>query len=159
MSMIALALTLAAAGTTPSTEAVTLGRELARSGEITTLITTFSSDQLVDQLVGMYVDLPSANRGKLCSIALDEARRQRETFYDKIGMIYARELSVKDLRYLVATSLSPASRRFRELAGKMFMEVESKIEFQEWMLIVTNRFCKETGELCAKALPPKVESR
>jgi hypothetical protein len=62
----------------------------------------------------------------LRTIALDEAGRQREAFYNPIGNLYDCELSVEELRYLFATSRNPAFRRFRELAEVTFLRKRSE---------------------------------
>lgn len=108
----------------------------------------------IDQLLGMYIDLPQANRSKLRAIALDVAGRPHKAFYDRTGELYARELSVEDLRYIIAASRNPAFRRFRELTGMTFLKADKKIDYPDWMSLVTARFCKETGELCEASSPP-----
>jgi hypothetical protein len=69
MSMIVIALTLATATMPPSAWAVTRGKELGRTGELITSITTANNEQAVDQLLGIDIDLPQADCAKLRKVA------------------------------------------------------------------------------------------
>jgi hypothetical protein len=157
--IVSLAATIGATASTPSAEAIRLGQELAKSGEIASLFGNFIEEQDFKRLLDQVEDLPQIDRAKLENIAFDEARHMRASYFERTGNIYAQSLSIQDLRDLVAASNSPAAGRFRKIASETMLDTAPKIDSQQWRSRVKARFCNETGKLCEVSSPPKVDTR
>lgn len=138
---------LAVQSATPSPEAVALGRRLAETGTLATLLPLISEKE-TEELVAGHNELNDADRAELRAIAQAQAASGIEKLLAAEGSAYAAALSVDDLKALVAFGESGAAKRHRAaLPGIIATTVQTaeKVDFKREALAA---FCAKPGRVC-----------
>jgi hypothetical protein len=144
--MVALLLLLLAAGQ-PSAEALRLGRQLAESGTLATVLPVMQQKE-TEELVAAHPKLSAGEKARLRATAKQVYQSGRERLMQAEARAYAQRLSIKDLREVVAFQGSPAGSRYRSAIPAVIadtMQLVGKMDFKGDVLAA---YCKETGKLC-----------
>ena len=145
--MVIIAMMLAAAA--PSAEALTLGRQLAESGTLATVLPMMQMKE-TEELIAAHPELSADEKAALRVTS----QRVFEIGRDKIMRVeaeaYAKRMSLADLRATVAFQKSPAGKRYRAAIPNVVEDVMPVIGKMDFKGDVSAAFCKETGKLCAK---------
>lgn len=144
MLTLGLAAMLAAA---PSPEAEALGRRLAATGTLETLLPVVTAKE-TEELIAQHPELSPAERQALRGTGRDIAAGLREKLVAAFGHEYAATLSLADLRALVAFSQTPASRRYRAAVPPVLMRTMTKLGGVDFGGELRKSFCAKTGKLC-----------
>jgi hypothetical protein len=143
--MIWMALMIA--GAEPSAEALALGREMAQAGMLATLLPILEADA-TEKLVADYPELSDADKAKLRDTAHRTAVEGRAKLLEADGRAYAEQLSVDDLRALVAFSRTDAAKNYRDAMPKIAASTMASAGPMDFKRDVIATYCKETGKLC-----------
>jgi hypothetical protein len=134
----------------PSAEAETLGRRLAATGTIETLLPAIAAKE-TEEVIAEHRELSELDRATLRAMSSDVMGGMRSRLAEAIGHEYASALSLQDLRALVAFAATPAARRYRAAIPGVTMKGLSKIGQVDFKGELGKAFCARTGKLC----PPK----
>lgn len=140
-----LALLLAAQA--PNAEALALGRELAASGTLATLLPMIGAKER-DDLAATQLSLSDAERETLKATADEVLKTESAKLFDAMGRAYAEKLGVDDLRALVAFNRTEAARHYRDAGPAVIaqtMQIMGEIDFKAKTLAT---FCARTGKGC-----------
>jgi len=146
--LLALLLQVAAPGAALS-EVETLGRRLAETGTLATMIPMLVESDL-NELAGEKPDLSAAERTRLFAIGHEEGARGREKLIVALGRAYAAKLSLADLRVLVRNAEMPATQRLRQATPAVIaqaMQTQGEMDLKK---TVAARLCKDTGKRCER---------
>ena len=143
--MIWMALMMAVAEPTP--EALALGREAAQSGILATLLPILEADT-TEKLVAEYPELSGSDRQKLREVAHRTYQAGRERLLEADGRAYAEQLSVEDLKAIVAFSRTDAAKHYRDAMPRIAASTMSAAGTMDFKKDVVAAYCKETGKLC-----------
>ena len=141
-----LALLLAAQA--PSAEALSLGRELAASGTLATLLPMIGAKER-DEMVATQMSLSDAERETLKTTADEALKTETDKLFDAMGKAYAEKLSVDELRALVSFNRTEAAKHYRDAGPAVIaqaMQIIGRIDFKAKTLAT---FCAKTGKGCA----------
>jgi hypothetical protein len=144
MLSLALAALLAAA---PTPEAEDLGRRLAATGTLETLLPAVTAKE-TEELIAQHPELSEAERHTLRDTGREIAGAMRDRLAAAFGHEYAASLSLADLRALVAYAESPASRRYRAVVPEVLMRTMAKLGGVDFGGTLRKSFCTKTGKLC-----------
>ncbi|MBV9929586.1 MAG: DUF2059 domain-containing protein [Alphaproteobacteria bacterium] len=145
-----LAFTLAALlVAAPSPEAEALGRRLAATGTLETLLPTVAAKE-TEELIAQHPELSAAERAMLRDTGRTVAAAIAEKMVAVFGHEYAATLTLEDLRMLVAFAETPASRRYREAVPGVMMRAVTKVGGVDFGGDLRKAFCAKTGKLCPK---------
>ena len=142
-----MAMMLAAAA--PSAEALTLGRQLAESGTLATVLPMMQMKE-TEELIAAHPELSVGERTALQVTSQRVYEVGREKLMRTEAAAYAKRMSVADLRATVAFQKSPAGERYRAAIPNVIEDVMPVIAKMDFKGDVSAAFCKETGKLCAK---------
>jgi hypothetical protein len=142
--MIAELLLLAAA---PTAEAEALGLRLARAGTLATLLPLMEAKE-ADELVAQHRDLSPAEQAQLRATAHEVASATAERLLTAEGKAFAANLSIEDLRALVAHAESEAAQRMRAAQPKVIMATMQAAGSVDFKKDVMKAFCAKTGKGC-----------
>lgn len=145
MLIIALALQAAA----PTAEAEALGRRLAASGVMATLV-PFMAERDLAELASAHPELTPAERARLIEVGRASARAEQERLTAAMGHAYAVRLSVEDLRVLVADSERAATARWRDALPGAIAQAMSEAGSVDLKAQAAEAFCREAGKLCPR---------
>jgi len=134
----------------PSAEAETLGRRLAATGAIETLLPAIAAKE-TEEVIAQHPEFTEADRQSLRATTGEVVRAMADRLAAVMGHEYAAALSVKDLRALVAFAGSPAARRYRAAIPGVTMRGLGKIGNVDFKGELAKAFCAKSGKLC----PPK----
>jgi hypothetical protein len=143
--MVALLLLLAAGQ--PSAEALRLGRQLAESGTLATVLPLVQQKE-TEELVAEHPKLSAGEKAQLRATAKQVYQSGRERLMQAEARAYAQRLSVEDLREVVAFQRSPAGSRYGSAIPAVIadtMQLVGKMDFKGDVLAA---YCNETGKLC-----------
>jgi hypothetical protein len=143
--MIWMALKIAAAE--PSQEALALGKEMAETGMLATLLPILEADS-TEKLVADFPELSDAEKQKLREVAHRTYLEGRGRLLQADGRAYAEQLSVDDLRALVAFSHTEAAKHYRDAMPKIAASTMAAAGSMDFKKDVAAAYCKETGKLC-----------
>jgi len=143
--MIWMALMIAVAE--PSPEALALGKEMAQTGMLATLLPILETET-TEKLVAEYPELGDADRQKLRETAHRTYLEGRDRLLDADGRAYAEQLSVEDLRALVEFSRTDAAKHYRAAMPRIAASTMAKAGQMDFKKDVIAAYCKETGKLC-----------
>lgn len=132
---------------TPTAEAEQLGRRLADTGVLATVLPLMSRQQ-TEELVAAHPELSDADKATLRATAGDIAKAGIDRLLAAEGHAYATALSADDLRVLVAAAGSPAAQRLRAANPQVIvstMQAAGKVDFKGETLVA---FCAKTGKAC-----------
>jgi len=131
----------------PAPEAVALGRQLAESEMLASLLPLIQAKE-TDEIVAAHPDLSAADQARLRATAARIYAAGRERLLGASGRVYAEQLSVEELRVLVAFHTSPAAQRHRAVTPAAIMASMAAIEGSDFKRDVRAAFCAETRLLC-----------
>ena len=143
-----IALLLAAAAH-PSPEALRLGRQLAETGTLATLLPMIQQKETED-LVADHPELSAAEKDRLRAVAKSVFERGRDRLMDAEAHAYAKRLSIRDLRAAVSFQSSPAGRRTRAAMPGVIGDTMKSVGKMDFKGDVRAAYCTETGKLCGK---------
>jgi len=142
---VIVALALGAAAPTP--EAVTLGRQLAETGTLASLLPLIQAKE-AEELVAAHPELSQADKAALQATAKRVFEAGRDRLMAATGRAYAERLSITDLRKLVVFQKSGAARRFQAATPQAIAATMQSVGKMDFKGDVVAAFCKETGKLC-----------
>jgi hypothetical protein len=147
--MVILLLAAAAGAAQPSPEAMKLGRQLAESGTLATLLPMIQGKE-TDELVAAHPELSATDQAKLRATAQRVYATGRERLMQAEAQAYAARLGLPDLRAVATFQATAAGKRYRAAIPGVIgdtMKLVGKIDFKA---DVVAAYCKETGKLCGK---------
>ena len=145
--MVILALMLAVAE--PSGEALALGRQIAESGTLASLLPLMQQKE-TEELVAAHKELIAAEQEKLRATAAKVYETGRERLMRAEARAYAEKLSVDNLRAVAAFQTSAAGTRQRAAMPGVIADTMQNVGKIDFKAEVVADFCKETGKLCDK---------
>jgi hypothetical protein len=131
----------------PSPEALKLGREVAETGTLASLLPVLSA-QAVDELGRDHSDLSPADQKALRESAERTARAGNERILNETAQSYAKRLTVDELRSIAEFSRTAEARRLREVTPAAIAETMQALGKLDFKANAIANFCKETGKLC-----------
>ena len=137
----------AATAASASPEAERLGRELASSGALETVLPAVAAKE-TDEVVAAHPELSAAERGMLRDTARIVAAGERERMIDVFGPLYASTLSLADLRALTAFNRTLAAHNYREAVLKVTLQGLTSIGRVDFKGDLAKAFCARSGKLC-----------
>ena len=146
--MVMIAWLLAAAAQ-PSAEALRLGRQLAETGTLATILPLVQQKE-TEELVAAHPELSAAGKDLLRSTAQAVYRQGRDRLMQAEAVSYARTLSISDLRSAVAFQNSPSGKRYRAAIPQVIADTMRQLGRMDFKGDVLAAYCKETGKLCGK---------
>lgn len=145
-AFLLMATAASAAGPTDA-EAIALGREVARSSLLATLVPLKTASEL-DEIIAANPDLTPAEKGELRRIGTEHADALLERVLEVEGRALAANLSVEDLRVLDAFERSTAGRNRRAAMVSIIMTTVAELDGVDYGSGVKASFCRQTGKLC-----------
>ena len=142
-----IALLLAAAQ--PSPEALALGRKLAETGTLASLLPMIQQKE-AEELVADNPGLSAAEKDRLRATARRVYQTGLNRLMDAEALAYAKRLSIRDLRAAVSFQSSPAGRRARAAMPGVIGDTMKSVGNMDFKGDVRAAYCKETGKLCGK---------
>ena len=142
-----IAILLAAAA--PSAEALMLGRQLAESGTLATVLPMMQMKE-TEELIAAHPELSIDEKAALRVTSQRVFGIGRDKIMRAEAETYARRMSLADLKATVAFQKSPAGKRYRAAIPNVIEDVMPAIGKMDFKGDVSAAFCKETGKLCAK---------
>jgi hypothetical protein len=142
-----IALLIAAAA--PSVEALTLGRQIAESGTLASVLPLIQQKE-TEELIAAHPELSAEQQAALRATARQVYKSGWEKLMQTEAEAYARQLRVTDLRAIAAFQKSSAGKRYRSSAPDVIgaaMQSVGKLDFKGDVLAA---YCKQTGKLCSK---------
>ena len=146
--MVMIAWLLAAAAQ-PSAEALRLGRQLAETGTLATVLPLVQHKE-TEELVAAHPELSAAGKDLLRSTAQAVYRQGRDRLMQAEAESYARTLSISDLRSAVAFQNSPSGKRYRAAIPQVIADTMRQLGRMDFKGDVLAAYCRETGKLCGK---------
>ncbi|MEA2998384.1 MAG: hypothetical protein QOK17_217 [Sphingomonadales bacterium] len=140
-------LALALAASTPSPEALRLGRELAESGTLAALLPMVAEKE-IGELAAAHPELGETDRAALRATARSTYEAGRARLMDATGRAYAERLSVADLRALVAFNRTPAAAHYRTAMPGAIAAAMQRMGAMDFKKDALAAFCRKTGKLC-----------
>jgi hypothetical protein len=147
--MVAALLLLAAAAAQPSAEALRLGRQLAESGTLATVLPLVQQKE-TEELVTAHPELSAEDKSRLRSTAQLVYQQGRERVMQAEARSYAQRLGIKDLRAVVAFQNGASGRRYRAAIPHVIADTMQQLGKMDFKGDVLAAYCKQTGKLCAK---------
>jgi hypothetical protein len=133
----------------PSAEAEALGQRLAATGTLAALLPTLVAKDR-EELVARYPELSDAEKAQLRTTADDVAKTGIARLNAVIGHGYATQLSLEDLRALVAFNETPAARHWRAATPQALIQAMTALGEMDLKKDTQAAFCASTGKLCGK---------
>jgi hypothetical protein len=146
---ISLILAAAAAASQPSAEALELARQVAAQGMLAQIAPVQTQSE-VDQMIKDHPELSEPERKRLREIGQAHARALLDKVLDSEAGIIAGELSLEDLRAIVAFGKSPAAEHQRAALPKVMIGTVAALGKVDYAGGVRAAFCGETRKLCDK---------
>jgi hypothetical protein len=140
-----LFLTLLAAE--PSAEALKLGREIAESGTLASMLPLIKQDE-VGKLLKEHPELSAAEQAQLKQTADRVFTAGADKLFAATARGYAERLSVADLRVAAAYYRSPAAKRMQAALPQVIAGAMSAMQGMDFKKDLTAAYCKDTGKLC-----------
>ena len=139
--------TLAILAAEPSAEALTLGREIAESGTLATLLPMMRDDEL-GKLVKDHPELSATEQAALRKTADRVFRQGTDKLFAATAKAYAEQLPLEDLRVAAAYARSPAAKRVQAALPTIIGASVGVMQGMDFKKDVTAAYCKQTGKLC-----------
>lgn len=151
--MLTLVMTLMMQATAPaappSAEAEMLGRRLAASGTLASVLPMMIGKDL-GELAAEDKTLTAAERETLVALGRAEGKAATDQLMTAMGNGYAKRLSVADLRVLVAQGEDPATQRLRAAMPEVIAGAMGALGQVDLKKNVAAKFCAQTGKLCKR---------
>ena len=147
--MVTLVFLAAAAAAQPSAEALRLGRALAETGTLATLLPLIQQKE-TDELIEAHPELDAGEKAQLREVADRVYRENRDRLMDIEARGYAQRLSLENLRATVSFENSEAGKSYRGAIPGVTTDTLQLIGKMDYKADVKAAYCKATGKLCAK---------
>jgi hypothetical protein len=147
--MVILLIAAAAAAAAPSPEALRLGRELAESGTLATLLPLIQHKE-TEELVAAHPELKMAEKDALRATAERVYKSGRERLMQSEARGFAEQLSIADLRAIASFQRSTAAKRYRAATPVVIATMMKSIGQMDFKGDVLAAYCRQTGKLCAR---------
>jgi hypothetical protein len=147
--VILLLLLGATAAMQPSPEALRLGRQLAESGTLATLLPMMKQSNM-QELINNHPELSKDEQMKLRAAADRIYAADRERLMQVEARAYAQRMSIPDLRRVAKFQRSDSGKRYRAAIPGVIADTMQSIHGVDFKADVLAAYCKETGKLCAK---------
>jgi hypothetical protein len=146
--MILLVMTMMAAE--PSAEALKLGREIAESGTLASLLPMMKADETA-KLIKDHPELSAAEQAQLRKTSDRVFAAGADKLFAATARAYAEKLSLDDLRTAAAYYRSPAAKRMQAALPSVIGASMAAMGGMDFKKDLSAAYCKETGKLCAAA--------
>lgn len=143
--MILAAVALAAALPAPDAEA--LGRQLAESGTLATLLPIMAAKE-TEEMVAAHPELSDAEKIALRETARETADAGKARIMAEMGRAYAAKLGLADLQALVAFNGSEAAKRYRAVTPEVMVSTMTSLGSIDFKGETMAAFCGKTGKGC-----------
>lgn len=135
----------------PSAEAEALGRQVAQSGTLATLLPLMTAKD-TEALIAEHPELDAAAKARLRAAAAETARGASDRLMTTIGHQYALSLSVADMRALVAFNRSPPAKAWRAAEPATIIATMKALDGYDYKGEAWKAYCRSPGVRCQ---PPK----
>jgi len=146
--LIALLWSAAAVAQQPGPEQAALGRRLAAAGDFNAIIGAMGAAE-VERIAREAPDLSDAERARLREIGSATLAAGRARLLDRVGAIYARHFTARQLRAIVRFLESPAGRSYVGALPRLLPEIAQAMQGVDLGAEIRAAFCRETGKLCS----------
>jgi hypothetical protein len=140
---------LAATAAQPSPEALRLGRELAESGTLATVLPLMAKKE-TEELVAAHPELSAVEAATLRATANRVFTAGRERLMDSEARALADRLTLADLRAIAAFQRSSAAQHYRAATPEVIATMMESIGTMDFKGDVVKSYCRQTGKLCAR---------
>jgi hypothetical protein len=140
---------LAATAAQPSPEALRLGRELAESGTLATVLPLMAKKE-TEELVAAHPELSAVEAATLRATANRVFTAGRERLMDSEARALADRLTLADLRAIAAFQRSSAAQHYRAATPEVIATMMESIGTMDFKGDVLKSYCRQTGKLCAR---------
>jgi hypothetical protein len=140
---------LAATAAQPSPEALRLGRELAESGTLATVLPLMAKKE-TEELVAAHPELSAVEAATLRATANRVFTAGRERLMDSEARALAERLTLADLRAIAAFQRSSAAQHYRAATPEVIATMMESIGTMDFKGDVLKSYCRQTGKLCAR---------
>jgi hypothetical protein len=147
--MVSALMLLSAAAAQPSPEGLRLGRQLAEVGTLTTLLPLMKQSE-IQELINDNPQLTPAEQLQLRAVAERVFEQGRDRLLTATARAYAEQLSIRDMRRVLAFQSSPAGKRYRSAMPTVIVGTIKSVGKMDFKGDVRAAFCKDAGKLCAK---------
>jgi hypothetical protein len=147
--MVGALLLVAAAVAQPSAEALKLGRQIAETGTLATVLPLVQQKE-TEELIAAHPELNAAGKARLRATARRVYETGRERLMQAEARAYAQRLSIGDMRTVIAFQSGAAGKRYRAAIPGVIADTMRQIGKMDFKGDVLAAYCKETGRLCAK---------
>jgi hypothetical protein len=139
---------LAATAAQPSPEALRLGRELAESGTLATVLPLMAKKE-TEELVAAHPELSAVEAATLRATASRVFTAGRERLMDSEARALAERLTLADLRAIAAFQRSSAAQHYRAATPEVIATMMESIGTMDFKGDGLKSDCRQTGKLCA----------
>jgi len=140
-------LAIVMAQTAPSAEAEALGVRLAQTGTLAALLPAILAKER-EELAAEHPEWSDADKAALRATADEVGRAGIARITAAIGHQYARQLSIEDLRALVAFNEGPAAARWRAATPGAVMQAMASAGDLDFKGDTRKAYCARTGKGC-----------
>ena len=148
--LIALLMMAAAPTAAPTAESVRLGREIAATGTLGSMLPLMKEQQIGDMLAA-HPELSPADQARLKAIAERQFSAGQEKVLNAEGRNFADSLSIDDLRAVAAYQRSAAATRMRAALPKIIAGTMQSMQGLDVKGDVGKAMCAETKKMCEPA--------
>jgi len=151
--LTALLVLLQAAGPAappPSERAVALGRQVAETGTLGSLLPMIEAKE-IDELVAAHPELSSPEQAALRATAHRVARAGVERLFEAEARAYAGAMTEGELRAVVGWQTGPAARALRRAQPAAIAAAVAAMAGTDFKKDALAAFCRNTGKGCAPA--------
>jgi hypothetical protein len=142
-----LMLVMAMAMAQPSAEALKLGRVIAESGTLASLLPMIKADETA-KILKEHPDLTAAEQAKLRETAERVFSVGTDKLFTATARAYAERVSIDDLRKAAAYYRSPAAQRLQAAQPQVIAASVGAMQGMDFKKDLLAAYCKETGKLC-----------
>ncbi|WP_037498369.1 DUF2059 domain-containing protein [Sphingomonas jaspsi] len=145
-----LAALMMVAAAEPSAEALSLGRELSERGTLATLLTVAEAKDKAE-MAAKNPGMSDADKAALEAAVTGSYAAERERLFAADARSFATNLSIEDLRALVAFARTPAAQHLQSAMPSIIASTISQVGQIDLAGAARDSYCKgrETQPLCA----------
>lgn len=147
--MVIVMLAAAVAAATPSPDALRLGRELAETGTLATLLPIIQHKE-TEELVAAHPELSPAEQDALRATAERVFKAGRERLMENEARGFAEQLSMAELSAIAEFQRSAAAKRYRAVTPTVIATMMQSIGKMDFKADVLAAYCRQSGKLCAR---------
>lgn len=153
MNLILALLMAQATAPAAGSEAEALGTRLARSGTLAALLPMIGKKE-TEELIAAHPELSAYEQAKLRAAAKRTLDAGSARTMAAFGRAYARQLSVAEMRTLIAQAESAPARKMRRVLPQVMAEAMAALGGADFKRETLATFCRETGKLCPPPAKP-----